>query len=94
MYKIFEHRNHPCIRCLGKRILICNNKLFFLCFFSVYSFCNATFFYSGYVIKPPQPNSAIYGAPLFTHYDVKSQQTDYRIATKFAKAYQYEYLLL
>ena len=27
----------------GKHILICNNKIFFLCFFSVYSFCNSTF---------------------------------------------------
>jgi len=34
--------------------------------FSVYSFCKATFFHSGYVIKPPQPNPAIYGAPPFT----------------------------
>jgi len=24
------------------------------------------FFHSGYVIKPPQPSSAIYGAPPFT----------------------------
>jgi len=38
----------------------------FLCFSSVYSFCNATLFHSGYVIKPPQPSSAIYGAPPFT----------------------------
>jgi len=50
----------------GKRIFICNKKKFFLCFFPVYSFCNATFFHSGYVIKPPQPSSAIYGAPPFT----------------------------
>ena len=27
----------------GKRIFVYDNKIFFLCFFSVYSFCNATF---------------------------------------------------
>ena len=47
----------------GKRILICNDTLFFLCFFSVYSFCNATFFHSSYVIKPSQPSSAFYKVP-------------------------------
>jgi len=30
----------------GKRIFICNNKLFFLCFFSDYTFTNATLFHS------------------------------------------------
>ena len=50
----------------GKCLFICNNKIFFLCFFSVYSFCNAIFFHSAYIIKPPQPSSTIYGAPLFT----------------------------
>jgi len=34
--------------------------------FSIFCYCKATFFHSGYVIKPPQPSSAIYGAPLFT----------------------------
>ena len=48
-----------------KRIFIFNNKIFFLCFFSVYSFCNTTFFHSGYVIKPQEPSWAIYGAPPF-----------------------------
>ena len=48
----------------GKCMFICNNKIFFLCFFPVYSFCNATFFHSGYVIKPPQPSSAFYRQPL------------------------------
>jgi len=48
---------------LEERIFICNNKIFFLCSFSIYYFCNATFFHSGSVIKPPQPSSAIYGAP-------------------------------
>jgi len=38
---------------------------YFPLFFSVYSFCNATFFHSGYVIKPPQPSSAIYGISAF-----------------------------
>jgi len=33
---------------------------------SVYAFCNATFFHSSYVIKPPQSRSAIYGYPSFT----------------------------
>ena len=35
---------------------------YFPLLFSVYSFCNATFYHSGYIIKPPQPSSAIYGA--------------------------------
>jgi len=63
MYKILNIANIHALDAWGKRILICNNKIFFLCFFSVYSFCNATFFHSGYVIKPPQPSSALYGAP-------------------------------
>jgi len=68
MYKIFKHCKHPCnvLDVWEKRMFICNNKIFFLCFFSIYSFCNATFFLLGYVIKPPQLSSAIYGAPLFT----------------------------
>jgi len=77
MYKIFKHRKHPCI--WANCILICNNKIFFLCFFSVYSFCNATFFHSGYVIKPAQPSSAIYWSPPFTgHPDLllKSKLTE------------------
>jgi len=41
---------------------------YFSLLFSVYSFYNATFFHSGYVIKPPQPSSAIHGAPPFTEY--------------------------
>jgi len=40
--------------------LSCNYTTFFLHFFS---FCSTTFFHSSYVIKPLQPNSAIYGAP-------------------------------
>ena len=50
----------------GKHILSCNDTTFILHFFSFFCFCNATFFYSGYVIKPLQPSSAIYGAPPFT----------------------------
>jgi len=44
----------------AKRILSCNDTTYFLHFFS---FCNATFFHSGYVIKPPQPSSAFYRQP-------------------------------
>jgi len=40
--------------------------IYFSFAFSVYSFCKATFFHSGYIIKPPQPSSNIYGAPPFT----------------------------
>jgi len=43
-----------------------------IAFFSVYSFCNATLFHSGYVFKPPQRRSAIYGAPPFTGNPIKS----------------------
>jgi len=32
----------------------------------VYSLCNATFFYSSNIIKPPQPSSAVNGAPPYT----------------------------
>jgi len=38
----------------------------FLSLIFLFWFCNATCFYSGFVIKPPQPSSAIYGAPPFT----------------------------
>jgi len=57
---------HP-IHVSGKRILSGNDTTFFLHFFL---FCNATFFYSGYVIKPPQPSSAIYGAHPFTGHPI------------------------
>jgi len=50
----------------GNAWLSCNEKTFFLHFFSFFCFCNATFFHSSYVIKPPQPSSAIYGALPFT----------------------------
>jgi len=39
---------------------------FFFTFFSFFWFCDATFFHSDYVIKPPQPSSANYGAQPFT----------------------------
>ena len=48
------HVFHVC----GKR-LSCNDTTFFLHFFSFSWFCNSTFFHSGYIIKPPQPSSAI-----------------------------------
>jgi len=41
-------------------------KLFLLPFSSHCSTQNIGFSDSGYVIKPPQPSSAIYGAPPFT----------------------------
>jgi len=63
MYKFLNIANIHALDVWGMRILISNNKLFFLCFFSIYSFCNVTFFNSSYVIKPPQPSFAIYGAP-------------------------------
>jgi len=50
----------------GKRILSCNDTKFLLHIFSFFCFCNATFFHSGYVIKPSQPSFALYRAPLFT----------------------------
>jgi len=43
MYKIFKHSKHPCIRCLGKRIFICSNKIFFLCFFLFIPFATQLF---------------------------------------------------
>ena len=49
-----------------RRILSCNDATFLLHFFSFFWFCNATFFHSGYVIKPLQPSSAVYRAPPFT----------------------------
>jgi len=64
MYKIFEHRKHPCIRCLGEAHIYLQKLNFFLRFFSVYSLCNATFFHSSYVIKPPHSSSAFYRQPV------------------------------
>jgi len=49
----------------GQHILSCNDATFFLHFSSFFCFFNATFFHSSYVIKPPQPSSAIYGDPPF-----------------------------
>jgi len=64
--QFFNIANTHVLNVWGKCIFICNNKIFFLWFFSVYSFYNATFFHYDYVIKPPQPSSAIYGTPPFT----------------------------
>jgi len=67
MDKIFKHHKLSCIPCLGEThsLWSCNDTTFFLYFFSFFCFANATFFHPGYVIKPPQPSSAIYGAPPF-----------------------------
>ena len=54
IYKILNIANFHAFHVWGKRILSCNDTTFILHFFS---FCNATFFHSGYVIKPPQPSS-------------------------------------
>jgi len=43
-------------------------KLFLLPFSSHCSMQNIGFSNSGYVIKPPQPSSAVHGAPPFTGY--------------------------
>jgi len=43
IYKIFKHRKHPFITCLGKRIFICNNELFLLCFFPFIPFAKQLF---------------------------------------------------
>jgi len=67
MYRIFKHRKLPFIPCLmfgETHIKLRWHDTTF--FFHIFSFCNATFFYSGYVIKPPQPTSAFYRAPPFT----------------------------
>jgi len=47
---------------LGRKALSYDDT-FFLHFYCI---CNATFFHSGYIIKPLQPSSAVYGAPPFT----------------------------
>jgi len=43
MYKIFKHLKHPCIRCLRNHRLICNNKIFFICFFLFIPFATQLF---------------------------------------------------
>ena len=72
MYKIFKHRKLPCIPCLGETHFK-SQWYIFPSLFSFFCFCNATFFHSGYVIKPPQPSSAIYGAPPFTGHRLQNQ---------------------
>jgi len=54
----------------GKHIFICSNKVFFLCFFSIYSICNATFSTPVTSSKPATKlrylrSSAFYSAPAF-----------------------------
>jgi len=63
MYKIFKHRELPCIPCFGETHI----KLQWL-WYNIFSslFFLFLILHSGYVIKPPQPSSAIYGAPPFT----------------------------
>ena len=61
--KILNIANFYAFHVWGKRALSCNDTPVLLHFFCL---CNASFFYSGYVIKPPQPSSAIYGTPPFT----------------------------
>jgi len=43
-------------------------KLFLLLFTCHYSMQNIDFSDSGFVMKPPQPSSAVHGAPPFTGY--------------------------
>jgi len=43
MYKIFKHRKLPCIPCLGKRILSCNDTTFFFTFFPFFAFAMQVF---------------------------------------------------
>jgi len=74
MYKIFKHRKHPCIRCLGKRIFICNNKIFFVCFFTFVPF--ATQLFSTPVTSSNLRNlrsSAFYRAPINCQHYMKQQ---------------------
>jgi len=70
--KFLNFANFHAFHVWGKRISSCNDTTlsftfipFIVHFYSI-CFCNATFFHSGYVIKPPQPSSAIYRALPFT----------------------------
>jgi len=45
--------------------------------FSFFCFCNATFYHSGNVTKPPQPSSAFYGTPLFTGNPICHEKVGY-----------------
>jgi len=49
----------------GKHIMLQWHNIFPSLFF-LFCYCKATFFHSSFIIKPPQPSSAIYGAPPFT----------------------------
>jgi len=73
MYKIFKHRKHPCIPCFGGNAYYVAMIQYFSFTFFLFFVCNATFFHSGYVSKPLQPSSAIYGAPPFTGNPVESR---------------------
>jgi len=53
MYKIFKHRKLPRIPLLGEMHIKLQWYKIFTSLFSFFCFCNATFFHSGYVIKPP-----------------------------------------
>jgi len=66
--KFLNFANFHAFHVWGKRISSCNrsNDTTFIVHFYSICFCNATFFHSGYVIKPPQPSSAIYRALPFT----------------------------
>jgi len=66
MHKIFLNHKLPRIPCLGETHIKLQWYTIFLLLFYFYCFCNTTFLHSSYVIKPPQPSSAIYGAPPFT----------------------------
>jgi len=57
MYKIFKH---TCIRCLGRHILVCNNKIFFLCFFPFIPFATQP------LSTPVTSSNLCNQAPLFT----------------------------
>jgi len=74
MYTISKHRKHLCIPCLGATHIKLQWYNIFPTIFSLFWFCNSTFFQSGYVIKPPQPSSAFYRQPsLICHYTAISR---------------------
>jgi len=64
MYKNFKHRKPPCIPCLRETHI---NLQWNNIFPSLSFFC---FFHSGYVVKPPPPSPAVYGAPPFTGHHI------------------------
>jgi len=66
MHKIFKHRKLSHIPSLGETHIKLQWYNIFPSLFSFSCFYNATFFHSGYVIKPLQPCSTICRAPPFT----------------------------